>query len=254
MEYYALMNRRIDILEREEDIRRWIKEEKPKSYMCAELNCKSSTLNSYLEQMGIAYKGNSGLKGFSKQKNTVPIEVYLNNEKLIKADRLKKKLIKENIKQYGCERCGLTEWQGLPIPLELHHEDGNRFNNHLENLKLLCPNCHALTNNYRGRAKTCAKEKGKMKEINYCVDCHRSIDKRAMRCKSCAGKYREQKYILKRPPREELKQLIRALPFVQIGKRCGVSDNAIRKWCKNYQLPYSSKEIKNYTDEEWGLI
>ena len=50
-----------------------------------------------------------------------------------------------------CEQCGRVEWGGKPIPLEVHHEDGDHLNNELSNLKLLCCNCHALTNNYRGR-------------------------------------------------------------------------------------------------------
>ena len=51
-----------------------------------------------------------------------------------------------------CENCNLSDWQGQSIPLEIHHLNGNNTDNRLENLKLLCPNCHALTDNYRGRA------------------------------------------------------------------------------------------------------
>ena len=50
-----------------------------------------------------------------------------------------------------CENCRLTEWQGHQIPLEIHHINGINTDNRLENLQLLCPNCHALTDNYRGR-------------------------------------------------------------------------------------------------------
>lgn len=50
-----------------------------------------------------------------------------------------------------CECCGLTEWQRQEIPLQVHHLDGDRLNNEEENLQLLCPNCHALTDNYCGK-------------------------------------------------------------------------------------------------------
>ena len=55
-----------------------------------------------------------------------------------------------------CEHCGLSEWLGQSIPLEIHHINGINTDNRLENLILLCPNCHALTDNYRGRAKLSA--------------------------------------------------------------------------------------------------
>ncbi len=61
------------------------------------------------------------------------------------------RLLKEEFKQHQCENCNLTEWFSKPIPLELHHIDENRFNNSFENLQLLCPNCHALTDNYRAK-------------------------------------------------------------------------------------------------------
>lgn len=67
--------------------------------------------------------------------------------------KLKNRLISEGIKEHKCENpdCGLTEWNGKPIPLELHHINGNNTDNRLENLMLLCPNCHAQTDNYRGK-------------------------------------------------------------------------------------------------------
>ena len=55
------------------------------------------------------------------------------------------------IKEHECEMCKRTTWNGQPIPLELHHIDGDRFHNVIENFQLLCPNCHALTDSYRCR-------------------------------------------------------------------------------------------------------
>jgi hypothetical protein len=59
--------------------------------------------------------------------------------------------VEEGLKDHRCEACDLTRWRGRPIPLELDHIDGDRTNNELQNLRLLCPNCHALTPTYRGR-------------------------------------------------------------------------------------------------------
>lgn len=55
------------------------------------------------------------------------------------------------LRGHKCEVCGLTEWIDSPIPLEVHHIDGQELNSELNNLLLICPNCHALTDNYRGR-------------------------------------------------------------------------------------------------------
>lgn len=65
--------------------------------------------------------------------------------------KLKHKLIRVGVFKYECSNCKGTEWLGNPIPLELEHKDGNKFNNKLENLCLLCPNCHALTDTYRAK-------------------------------------------------------------------------------------------------------
>ena len=146
---------RTDILERREDILSWIAENRSKAYMAKELNCKQETLNKYLEKMGIVYSGNQSGKGFPKKSKGMTLMEYLAKSKDIQSNKVRKKLLQEGYKEHRCENCGLTEWLGQPIPLELHHIDGDRYNNTLENFQLLCPNCHAFTDSYRG--KNCTK-------------------------------------------------------------------------------------------------
>lgn len=93
-------------------------------------------------------------KAWSKGKKIGPrksLNDYLNNKYSIHSYKLKQRLLNENIFKNKCYNCNFSEWLNAPIPLELHHIDGNNSNNNLSNLILLCPNCHALTSNYRGK-------------------------------------------------------------------------------------------------------
>lgn len=67
--------------------------------------------------------------------------------------KLHKRLLKEGIKEHKCEMCGNTLWNGKEIPLQLDHIDGNPHNHLLNNLRMLCPNCHAQTETYCGKNK-----------------------------------------------------------------------------------------------------
>lgn len=89
------------------------------------------------------------------------------------------------------------------------------------------------------------------KKHHYCIDCGQEISKGAVRCKKC------QSILLRRidrPTRDELKKLIRNNSFVSIGSMYNVSDNTIRKWCKQDNLPYRAKDIKQYNDIDWAKI
>lgn len=81
----------------------------------------------------------------------IPLAQLLVSGSNTNSNKLRLRLIREEYLEERCSNCLLTNWQGSKIPLELDHRDGDRANNRLENLRLLCPNCHALTPTYRGR-------------------------------------------------------------------------------------------------------
>ena len=82
-----------------------------------------------------------------------PISDYLEKGVPIQSHQLRLRLLKDRVFPHKCNCCGITEWNGLPTPLELEHKDGNHHNNSQSNLELLCPNCHAQTSTYRGKNK-----------------------------------------------------------------------------------------------------
>ena len=142
---------RTDILKRKEKILKWIEEGQSKSFISKELKCKQETLNKYLTQMGIKYTGNQSGRGKTKQKDKWNLEEYLQNSTDIQSNKIRTKILEEGIKEHKCECCGLTTWLNRPIPLELHHIDGDRTHNEISNYQLLCPNCHSFTDSYRGK-------------------------------------------------------------------------------------------------------
>jgi hypothetical protein len=142
---------RKDILARRDEIERWIASHRSKAFICRELRCKPITLDSYLGKMGLSYAGNMGGKGYKPCPARKDARVYLHKGSFISSHRLKLKLLEDGLKDRCCERCGQADWLGEPIPIELHHVNGDRFDNRLPNLQLLCPNCHALTDNHAGK-------------------------------------------------------------------------------------------------------
>jgi hypothetical protein len=81
----------------------------------------------------------------------MPLERLLVADTYRSRHNVKNRLLAQGLKQNRCERCGATEWLGRPLAMALHHVNGDGQDNRLENLQLLCPNCHSQTENFSGR-------------------------------------------------------------------------------------------------------
>lgn len=81
----------------------------------------------------------------------LPAATYLTFDRVQHRGTVKRALLRERLKDNSCEACGISEWLGKPLSLALHHVNGDGRDNRLENLQLLCPNCHSQTENFAGR-------------------------------------------------------------------------------------------------------
>jgi len=113
------------------------------------INVDWRTFKKYAEQYGLYDP-----KKYNRRNEKYDLKDILNGlHPQYPTSKLSKRLIKENIKKYECEICGINEWNGKKITLELNHIDGDNSNHKLINLELICPNCHSQTDTYRSKGK-----------------------------------------------------------------------------------------------------
>lgn len=163
---------------------------------------------------------------------------------------LKTRLIKGGYKEYKCERCGRTEWEGVPIPLETHHINGSNTDNRIENLQLLCPNCHSLTDSYCGKNINKKRDKTVIYSEKECPVCGKHFRGRRTYCSDeCRKKVKKKTRPLLDIKDDIIKYAKDNCNFCYIAKQMGVTDNAVRKWCKKIGLPIHTKELKTYINQ-----
>lgn len=189
-------------------------------------------------------------------KRKKPIEELLSSGTTVCISHLRTRVLNEGLKEHKCERCGRTEWEGEPIPLQLHHINGDKSDNRLENIQLLCPNCHALTDNYCSR-----KNK---KDSNHCVICGKEISRGSIYCRECfneniktkTGKYKTKDGNIvesNRPTKDILIEDFKKFgSFTGVGNKYGVTDKAVVKWCNKYDLPVRAIEMRKYIRDLFG--
>lgn len=192
---------------------------------------------------------------------------------------------KENLITLCGKKCALCGYDKVLAALEFHHIDPSKksygvasggschdLEKDLAEVKkciLVCANCHREIHSgcYSQQeleekqvfdesfAEFLRKDKYNrtMTKTYFCQECGKEITKYSESglCSDCSHKVRR---ITERPNRSILKSKIRTMPFTQIGKEYGVSDNTIRKWCKAASLPSRVTDIKNYSDQEWEKI
>ena len=119
----------------------------------AKLQIHYGTFQKRATELGV-YKPNQGLKGGKRalwKKGYKLKDILEGKYPQYQTFKLHRRILDAGIKECRCEICGLTEWNGKIIPLELHHKDGDRTNHKLENLVFMCLNCHAQTETFRGK-------------------------------------------------------------------------------------------------------
>ncbi len=166
-------------------------------------------------------------------------EILVQNSSYARAN-LKARLYAEGIKTPVCELCGQGEtWRGRPMGLILDHINGVRDDNRLANLRIVCPNCAATFDTHCGRKNRLERAE------RSCLRCDATFRARYPQQRYCSracgvryqrkGKPNPALRRIERPPYEQLLREIGAAGYSAVGRRYGVSDNAIRKWVRQYE-------------------
>jgi transposase-like protein len=164
---------------------------------------------------------------------TIPLSDILKENSTYGSSMLKPRLIKENMLENKCCKCGLTNtWQDEPISLQLDHINGIHTDNRIENLRILCPNCHSQTTTYAGK---------NLKRTYYCPSCNSTYAGYGKICIKCHNKQSIVYLNINRviwPSLDELKIMIWNQPLTSVAKQLKCSSTAIKRHCYDYNIQF----------------
>ena len=212
----------------------------------------SKTISETLRRLGLTVGGGSHHKRFEKRLLTLEIdfshftpgwqrgspnrpgfrtikEILVRNSTYTSMTTLKRRLTQEGLLAEICGSCSLGPiWNQEPLTLQIDHINGDSRDHRLENLRLLCPNCHSQTKTFAGRNKRRVPSIA-LPNKDACPDCGKPKTRRSPRCFSCTTKVREK---ADWPTDQELRFLVWSKPVTQVAADLGVSSPAVKKRCR----------------------
>lgn len=165
-------------------------------------------------------------KGRKFTKEAIALEKVMIKNSTYSRGTLKKRLLRDGILKNECAICEQKgEWHGQKLVMVLDHINGVRDDHREENLRMLCPNCNSQQETFAGRSNKIPKPQ--------CKKCETLVSRRSKTglCPKCFDIFYKRK-IKNRPPKEQLLKEIKETNYCAVGRKYGVSDNAIRKWLK----------------------
>ena len=218
---------------------------------------------------GKNYQTDDRIRDITEKISVPDDQIFVINSLFVAGKNLKKRLIRKGVNDI-CAVCGQEPlWNGHKLVLQLDHINGDRTDNRVENLRILCPNCHSQTPSYRGKSlknkgkncKKCSKSLTFSDPKDVCLDCKHTLEverqdkpsrtpekrrekRRKYLCKfcgipvtsekeRCAACYSKANRKIERPPIEDLRKIVEQEGYQIARKKFGnVSDNTIRKWFK----------------------